>query len=135
MAAPEVPWDPEVLKPLLSEAVEATEKRRIQNFKELAESAALGEALVKQIAHDARYVPAFKSTLVTTGPRAIAKLLNRSGISGQYSDEALCALSVLSIWLQGRRLQSQLQELIENDRKKKTPPPVPAPPAAAAPKT
>jgi hypothetical protein len=45
--------------------------------------------------------------------------LNRSGVSGEFSDEALCALSLLSIFLQGRRLQSRLEELIEKDRKAK----------------
>jgi hypothetical protein len=105
-------WDPELFKPLVREAVEATEAARVKRLQEVAEKAALPGKLVKLIADDAKYVPAFKSSLNITAPRTLAKLLNRTGVSGKWSDEALCTLSLIAIWMHGKRVESRLEKLI-----------------------
>lgn len=116
-AEPEILWDPELLKELVTEAVELTEKKHIKDMREAAEKAQLGAQLISEIAKDAHYVPAFKNTFNKSAPRALAKLLNRFGVSGKYSDEALCALAGLSIWFRSYRQDSRLAELIEEDRR------------------
>jgi hypothetical protein len=115
-ASPEVPWDAELLKPLVQEAIDAAEQSRINGIKEDAEKAKLGADLVKEICRDARYLPAFKSTAGTTGPRAIAKVLNRAGVSGKYSDEGLFALAIVALWIQGRRVRGKLDTLIADSK-------------------
>lgn len=74
--------------------------------------------LIKLICEDAKYVPAFKNSVVMTAPNVLARLLNRTGISGKYSDEAILGLAVLSIWLHGRRMHAKLDTLIEEHRAK-----------------
>jgi len=122
LAAENIPWDPELLKPLIEEAIESTEKAKLTEFRDLAMRARLQKELVAQILNDARYTPAFKSTVKLTAPRAIAKLLNQTGISGKYSDEALCGLSILALWFQGRRQKATLEELIQQKPEGGTPP-------------
>jgi hypothetical protein len=112
-----IPWEPDLLKDLVEEGIEYSERRRVQKFKEAATAAQLPEPLIRQIGQDAQFVPAFKSTTIKTGPRAIAKILNRMGISAQYSDEGLFLFSVASIWFQGWRLESRLEEMIEQVNK------------------
>lgn len=117
--APAELWDPGMFEDLVSEGLDLCEKKRIHDLAETAQAAALSQALVAEIKRDAAYNPAFKATVSKAGPRALAKTLNRLGVSAKYSDEGLCALAMLSLWFQGWRLQARLEELIEKDRKEK----------------
>ncbi len=126
-----VPWEPDLLKDLVEEGIEYSERRRVQKFKEAAQAAQLPDALVRQIGNDAQFVPAFKSTTIKTGPRAIAKILNRLGISAQYSDEGLFLFSVASLWFQGWRLEARLEEMIEKVKQERAAAAAKAPGGAA----
>ena len=114
---PEIPWDPELFKPIVKEALELSEKRAIQNSKETAEMAGLTKELVRQIMADAQYAPTWKSIIQLTAPRLAAKAMNHSGIPGQFSDEALCALSVLALWVSSKRQDARVAEIIEQHKK------------------
>lgn len=116
--APVVPWDAQVLKPFIVEAVNVSETARVSQFKSQSEEAQLPAQLVKLICEDAKYVPAFKNTVVLSAPNVLARLLNRTGISGKYSDEAILGLAVLSIWMHGRRMHAKLDKLIEEHKAK-----------------
>ncbi len=124
---PPVLWEPGLLTDVVAEGVEWSEKRRIQKFREAAQAAQLPEALVRKITSDAQYVPAFKVTAIKRGPPAIAKLLNRLGISAEYSDEGLFLFSVAALCYQGWRLESELQEMIEQHKAAAASKPAPAP--------
>lgn len=119
--APGIAWDPELLKPLIKEVVTGCEQSRVAKFKRIAENAEMAKGVVQQIAEDAEYVPAFKGTLLATAPRAIAKLLNRSGVSGEWSDEALCVLACVSIFVHGKRMEAKIKDLIEQSREEAKP--------------
>jgi len=124
-----IPWDPEVLRPMVEEAVSAMEEKRVSDFSELASQAALGADLVREIEKDAHYHPAFKKTVNSSTPRVLAKWLNRSPISGKYSDEAMLGAAAVMLWFQGRSITSRLEKLIE-ERKKAAEPLPPSAPAA-----
>jgi hypothetical protein len=124
-AAPEdapVPWDPASLRPLFEELIEGAEESRVNKLRSMATKAALPDKLVAEIARDAKYSPTCKRTMILTAPNVTAKAMNRIGISGKYSDEAILLTAVIGNFIQGRRLQGKLQKLIEQVNKQKQPP-------------
>ena len=54
--------------------------------------------------------------MAATAPNVLAKAMNRLGISGQYSDEAILCTALAANFIQGRRLMSKLEKLIEEAR-------------------
>lgn len=108
-----------MLEGLFGEAIELSERRRVAKFKEAAQAAQLPDAVVRQIATDAQFPAAFKASTSRHGPKAIAKTLNRFGVSAKYSDEGIFAFSILAILYQGWRLKAGLDELIERANKER----------------
>ena len=109
----QIPWEPELFQDLIAEAVDYAEKKRVKDFREEAHQAKLSEQLVRQIAMDAQYVPWATAMLIRTGPRALTKVLNRFGVSAKYSDEGMCALSLIALGFQSWRLKGQLEDVIQ----------------------
>jgi uncharacterized protein YidB (DUF937 family) len=107
-----IPWDAETLAPLFEETIDAAQAKRIKKLSEAAKEAGLGQKVAQEIAKDAEYPTAAKTALNRSGPKAVAKLLNRTGISGKYSDEGLALFGLVSIFLQGHRLEAKLDALV-----------------------
>lgn len=118
ISQPEILWRPEDLAEVVTEAIELSERASIKNNADLAQRAGLAADLVKQIAKDSQYVPAFKAVLLRASPKALAKTLNRIGISAAYSDETLSALAIGAIFVQQWRNRSNLEDLIESKQQK-----------------
>jgi len=112
-AAPVIPWNPDTLRPLFEELVDAAEEGRVEKFRTVAAQGGLPEGLVKEIAGDAKYSPVMKRTICSTAPNVMAKTMNRLGVSGEYSDEAILATALTANLIQSRRLMAKLENLIE----------------------
>jgi hypothetical protein len=116
---PAIPWDPATLKPIFEELIEGAEQSRVEKLRNMAIQGGLSDKLVQEIARDSRYSPVAKRTMALTAPNVTAKALNRIGVSGKYSDEAILLTALIGNFVQGRRLQSKLQKLIEQTAAKK----------------
>jgi hypothetical protein len=108
-----IPWDPDALRPIFEELIDGAEESRVEKFRAAAVEASLPDSVVKEIAKDAAYAPAWKRTITSTAPRVTAKTMSRIGISGKYSEEAILATALVSNFVQGRRLAARLEKLIE----------------------
>ncbi len=89
----------------------------------MAVKAQLPDKVIQEIARDAHYSTTCKRTLALTAPAVTAKTMNRIGLSGKYSDEAILLTALIGNFVQGRRIQSRLQKLIEQANKQKQPKP------------
>lgn len=118
---PTVPWQPDTLRPLLEQLVEAAEESRVAHFLARCADAGLTGKLVREIEADARFPKAAKVLLCRALPRLSAKYLNKIGLSSEYEDELACIGAVLLIVQNDRKLESRLVELIEAAKAKTTP--------------
>lgn len=107
-----VPWDPKLLSPLIKEALAATEAAIIAGNRNKAAKARLAKDLLEQIISDSKFSPALLSTVNQTAPRVLAKWMNKAGISGEYSDEALLSLAALSLYVSQKKTSAALDKLI-----------------------
>lgn len=107
-----VPWDPKLLAPLIKEALAATEAAIVNGNRTKAAKAKLAKELLDQIVSDSKFSPALLSTVNLTAPRVIAKWMNKAGISGEYSDEALLSLAALSLYITQQKTSAALDKLI-----------------------
>ena len=107
-----VPWDPKLIAPLIREALAATEAAIVSGHRNKAAKAKLAKELIEQIVADSKFSPALLATVNATLPRVIAKWMNKAGISGEYSDEALLSLAALSLYVSQRKTEAALDKLI-----------------------
>lgn len=107
-----VPWQADIIKPLVEDLLEAAEESRVAQF--AAKCKQLGDMpkLIKEIEGDAHFPKAAKVLLVTSLPRLAAKWLNKSGISAEYQDELAVATAFLLIIKQDRATNAKLDKLI-----------------------
>jgi hypothetical protein len=117
-----VPWTPDILRPLFEQIVPAAEKADVASL--VARAAPLGAEICNEIRRDASWNPVSKTTLVATGPAAVAKIMNSTGISAEHSDLALFLAAVSSIVFSRTTLASKIEEMVA--QKKCDAPPAPA---------
>lgn len=106
-----------MIKDFTDELVEAMEVGRVTKFTTLARDGGLPSAAVSKIKEDSHYHRASKAGLQSSIPRLACKYLNKTGVSGEYAEEVKLVGSMTAIFLQGRKLQATLEELIEQTRK------------------
>ena len=116
-----VAWQPDSLKPLIEQLIEAAEAGRVGNFVSKCAEAGLTGKLVREIEVDAHFPKAAKFLLCRSLPRLSAKYLNQLGLSSEYEDELACVGAVLLIVQNDRKLDSRLVELIEASKPKPAP--------------
>lgn len=102
---------------MFEESLDAAESKRVKTLTEAAIEAGLGLKVAQEIAKEAEYPAAAKTALNKSGPRAVAKLMNRIGVSGKYSDEGLAVFGLVSILIQGQRLEAKIEVLIAEAKK------------------
>jgi len=107
-----------MLKEFTDELVDTAEQKRVNKFEAKAKEAGLSQNLVSEIRQDSHYQPAGKKTVKTSLARCGAKWLNEAGISSKYQDEVKLIAGWGAIVIQGRRLESKLDKLIELKNKK-----------------
>ena len=117
VAAPVLPWQPETLKSLFEQLLEAAEEGRVAAFLGKCAEAKLTAELVREIKADARFPKAAKVLLADALPRLAAKWLNRSGMSAEYQDEISCLTAMVLIVQHDRGISSKLDELIAAAKK------------------
>jgi hypothetical protein len=118
LAAP-IQWQPEMLREFTDEIVNAIEQSRVAKFSALMREGGLPDLLVKRVAQDSHYPAGSKRAVQIATPRVACKWLNKAGLSAEYADEVALVTALGSILIQGRKLQSQLESLIEQFRKAK----------------
>jgi len=116
-----VPWQADIIKPLVEDLLEAAEEGRVAQY--AAKCKELGDMpkLIKEIQDDAHFPKAAKVLLVTSLPRLAAKWLNKSGISAEYQDELAVATAFLIIIKHDRTMSAKLDKLIEQTKPAKPP--------------
>jgi hypothetical protein len=117
VAAPVLPWQPETLKNLFEQLLEAAEEGRVAAFLGKCAEAKLTAELVREIKADAHFPKAAKVLLADALPRLAAKWLNRSGMSAEYQDEISCLTAMVLIVQHDRGISSKLDELIAAAKK------------------
>lgn len=107
-----VPWQPDSLRPLFEQLIEAAEESRVGNFIGKCSEAGLTGKLVKEIQEDAHFPKAAKVLLCRSLPRLAAKWMNKSGLSAEYEDEVAVVSALLLIVQNDRKLANRLEEVI-----------------------
>ena len=94
LALPPVPWDAEPLRELAGELVGLGEAAAVARNTTKAVSAGMPKELLKEIEKNSRWNPALKVTIAKTAPPEFCKAMESAGISGQYQNLTVLALSV-----------------------------------------
>lgn len=107
-------WQPDDLNDIAGELIEAAEEARVVKYVEKARAAKIPEAVVKEIARDARLPAMSKKGLQLSSPRVGAKWLNKIGVDAAHKDEVILAGCLTAILAQGRQLDRRLEQLIQS---------------------
>lgn len=107
-----VPWQPDSLRPLFEQLIEAAEESRVGNFIRKCSEAGLTGKLVKEIQEDAHFPKPAKVLLCRSLPRLAAKLMNKSGLSAEYEDEVAVVSALLLVVQNDWKLANRLEEVI-----------------------
>lgn len=118
-----VPWQAEIIKPLVEKLLDAAEEGRVAAF--VAKCKQLGDMpkLIKEIEEDSHFPAAAKVLLVTSLPRLAAKWLNHTGISAEYQDEIAVITAILLIIQHDRKASARIDKLIAAQKASKQPEP------------
>ena len=108
-----MPWQPDALKGILDELLQAAEDNRVASYAARCEEAGLMPKLCKEIADDAHFPKAAKVLLQQSLPRLAAKWLNKSGISAEFQDEVSVVTALLLIVQHERKVNERFDKLIE----------------------
>lgn len=106
-----------MVKEFSDELVAAWEEHRVSKFTSAGKEAALPEPLIRQIRTDCRFQDGSRRVVQKAIPRVACKWLNRAGVSAEYADEVALVTALGAILVQGRKLQTKLDEIIEQKRK------------------
>lgn len=114
-----VPWDPQLIKPLLEKMIEAAENGRLAKFTIRCQRLGDMPKLIKEIEQDAHMPPEAKAMLSVSLPRCAAKWLNKSGVSAEYMDEISILTACVLIWSHDRKADQRLEKLLAEMQKAK----------------
>lgn len=90
-----IAWDPALLRPILTEAINAKEKADLRDL--ISEAEPLGPEAVALVKQEGSWPDPIKVTLVSSGSKCGAKWLNRSGLSAEWADEVAIAGAVAAL--------------------------------------
>lgn len=119
LEAPPLPWQANMLRPLLEQLIPALEASDVAKLKgELAELR-LPPPLLKQIADDAAWPVASKKALEVSAPEVGAKWLNKAGISAENQHEVMLGGALVGIVVSRRLLRGRIEKLIAEVKKQR----------------
>lgn len=108
-----------MLREFTDEIINAVEDHRVSKFTTACREAGLPEPVVKRVNQDSHYHAGSKRALQVATPRVACKWLNKAGISAEYADEVALVTALGSVFIQGRKLQNTLEELLVEFKKRK----------------
>ena len=111
-SAPPLPWQPDALRDILSELIEAAEENRVAKYVAAVTEAGLMPKLVREIEADAHFPNTAKMLLKRSLPKLAAKWLNKAGLSAEFEDELSCVTAVILIVGHDRKFSAKVREII-----------------------
>jgi len=116
-----VPWNSAPLQPVCKAVISALEKVNVSELVEKAEK--ISPELRAMVERDAPWNPESKAALEAASPEAVAKVLNRFGISAEHGPEAICVGALISIvmgqWILSSKIDKALAAQADGAKKEK----------------
>lgn len=109
VAPPPVPWTPDLIAPLLREAVTLCERGDVSTLAKKALE--ISPACAELVRTEGGWPEAGKAAVVSGGSKTVAKYLNKFGVSAEYAPEIELGAGLLAILASRHALMGKLDEM------------------------